>query len=362
MNRNRRLRSLFFLTISAFVMVLCGLLALQWRAHHLAPSGSSQLLFPDLGANLHTVTEIRIETRQDGIINIVFQPLRGWVLTRRGDYPASFDTVRRMLTALTQITTVEPRTARPDWFHYVNLDAPPTGDGTRITVLDSTGHALADLIVGKKADAPDRNNGAYMFVRKTTEQQSWLARSPYDMHISPDNWFERHVIALAPENVAQLEFLPIYGPPYVLRRNAPGHPFDLFGTSRASFIKAPPAMLADYAGKLTDITFTDAGPQGQFLFSSRTAKIRVRTFDGLAVNISVIRIGADYWARIDASSAPGKSQAEKRATDINAMAFDWAFKLKPAQGALFMTSLDGVKRRIAANAKERSKNNPGKQL
>lgn len=357
MKRTRRLRSLSLLAVFALIMVLCGTIALRWRAHHLTPSDTSQLLFPDLGANLHTVTEIRIENRQDGVINIVFQPLRGWVLTRRGDYPASFDSVRRLLTALTQITSVEPRTAKPDWFRYVSLDSPPAGDGTRITVLDSAGHALADLIVGKKAEGPDTAS-SYMFVRKTAEQQSWLARSPYDLHIGPDNWFEHHVIALTPQSISQIEFLPIYGPPYVLRRKARQHPFDLFGTSRASYIKAPPAVLADYVSRLTDISFTDAGPQSQFMFSSRAAKIRIRTFDGLAVNVSVIRIGADYWARIDASSAPGKSQAEKRATDINAMAFDWAFKLKPAQGALFLTSLDGVKRRIAAARAEKKPTQP----
>lgn len=347
-----RPRLLIFLAIAAFAMLLLGVLAIQWHIRHAAAHATPHLLFADLSSNLHNVTAIRIETKRDGIVDVTFLPLRGWVLTKRGDYPASFDTVRRLLSALTQMTTIEPKTARPDWFHYVDLDAPPEGAGTRISVFDGSGHTLADLIVGKRTDTPI-NGPVTLFVRKANEQQSWLVHSPSDLHIELDDWFERHAIALDQRQVAQIEFMPLYGPPYILRRTAPGQPFDLFGTVRANFIKAPPQPLADYADKLTNIPFTDAGPQGQFVFTSRTAKIRIRTFNGLMVNIEVIRIGADYWARIDASAAPGRPAAEKQATAINAMAFDWAFKLRPAQGAIFLTSLDGLKRRIALATAEK---------
>ena len=46
---------------------------------------------------------------------------------QRGNYPADFDEVRHTLIGLAALETIEPKTARADWLHYVGLDTPPKG-------------------------------------------------------------------------------------------------------------------------------------------------------------------------------------------------------------------------------------------
>ncbi len=47
------------------------------------------------------------------------------MLPGRNDYPASYETVNKTLVGLAALQTIEPKTSRPDWLHYIGLDAPP---------------------------------------------------------------------------------------------------------------------------------------------------------------------------------------------------------------------------------------------
>jgi hypothetical protein len=67
-----------------------------------------------------------------------------------------------------------------------------------------------------------------------------------------------------------------------------------------------------------------------------------KTFDGLAVTLSVQKSGAEYWATISADADPGRADAAKEAARINAHAAGWAYKLPAYKGQLFMTTLDSL--------------------
>lgn len=337
-----RRRNLAVLAALALVSVLLAILALDRRAAEVAPKYPPQAYFPGLAAKLGEVTRIHIESRKSGAFDVTFVPMKGWVLPGRSNYPASFEEVRKTLVGLAALQTIEPKTARPDWFHYVDLEAPPKGDGVLLSLSGDKGRILAALIVGKSVDIGDASELVGLFVRKPGETQSWLVSSPFAPHASPSGWLKRNIVDVDRARIQEVEVRPMSGPAYTVRRDKPSDTdFALTPIPRGrepADASAPGAA----ASALADFSFDDIQPAGNLDFENQASRTVTRTFDGLIVGVDVVKQGSDYWARVFAGAAPGKPDAAKEARDINANAQGWAYKLPAFKGAQFMVSLDSL--------------------
>ena len=337
-----RRRNLAVLAALALASVLLALLALDRRAAEVAPKYPPQAYFPGLAAKLGEVTRIHIESRKSGAFDVTFAPTKGWVLPGRSNYPASFEEVRKTLVGLAALQTIEPKTARPDWFHYVDLDAPPKGGGVLISLSDDKGRVLAALIVGKSEDIGDASESVGLFVRKPGETQSWLVSSPFAPHASPSGWLKRNIVDVDRARIEEVEVRPLSGPAYTVRRDKPSDTgFALASVPRGREL-ADPGGPDGVASTLADFSFDDIQPAGNLDFDSQASRTVTKTFDGLVVGVDVVKQGPDYWARVFAGAAPGKSDAAKEARDINASAQGWAYRLPAYKGAQFMASLDSL--------------------
>lgn len=319
---------------TALSLLLAGL-ALQWRAGITAPRETPRPLLPGFAEHMREATSIRIATRDGGTVEIAFLPMKGWVLPAHDNYPASFDTVRRLLNGLAALDIVEPKTARPDWFGYINLVPPPQGGGTLLTVRDGKGATLASLIFGKSADAG--SGGTKVFVRKADENQSWLARLPAPLPFALDEWMDKALVSVERNRIARVEFSPASGPAFTLVRDSPDAPDFHFRALPHGREPSPEAV--DAAGAaLVAFAFDDVRPRAKLDFSGG-AHVVTRTFDGLSVVVDVVREDDAYWARLYAAAAAG-SEADEEARTINTKAYGWAYRLPAAEGAAFTATLE----------------------
>jgi hypothetical protein len=336
-----RRRNLTILAALAFVSVLLAALALDRRADEVAPKYPPQAYFPGLAANLGEITRIHIESRKSGAFDVTFVPAKGWVLPGRSNYPASFEEVRKTLVGLAALQTIEPKTARPDWFHYVDLDAPPKGGGVLISLSDDKDRMLAALIVGKSEDIGDVTESVGLFVRKPGETQSWLVSSPFTPQASPSGWLKKNIVDVDRARIQEVEVRPLSGPAYTVRRDKPSDMnFVLTPMPRGRELADPGAPGVDSA--LTDFSFDDIQLAANLDFENQASRTVTRTFDGLIVGVDVVKQGSDYWARVSADAAPGKSDAGKEARDINASAQGWAYRLPAYKGAVFASTLESL--------------------
>ena len=341
-SRDPHRRNLVILAVLAFVSVLLAIGALDRRAAEVAPKYPPQAFFPGLADKLDDVTRIHVESRKNGAFDVTFVPMKGWVLPGRSNYPASFEEVRKTLVGLAALQTVEPKTARPDWFHYIDLDSPPEGDGTAISLSDDKGHVLAKLIVGKSQDMGDATNSVGLFVRKPGETQSWLVESSFAPHASQSDWLKKNIVDVDRTRIQEVDVRPPSGPTYSVRRDKPSDTnFALTPMPRGRELSDPSAP-DNVGGALTDFSFEDIQPGGNLDFDNQAWRVVTRTFDGLIVSVDVIKQGSDSWARIYADAEPGKAEAAKEAHDINDNAQGWAYKLPSFKGARFMTPLENL--------------------
>ena len=349
-----RRRNLALLAALAFFSVVFAAVALAWRADEVAPKNTPQALFPGLAGKLDDVTRIHIVSKKNGAFDVVFVPMKGWVLPGRGNYPASFEEVRKTLVGLAALETIEPKTARANWLHYLDLDAPPNGAGVLISLADDKNRVLASLIVGKSEDIGEASENVGLFVRQPGQMQSWLVSSPFAPHAAQSDWLKKNIVELDRSRIQSVDVRPLTGPSYSVSRDKPGDTdFALtpMPHGRELTDSSAPAVVAS---ALADFSFTDVQPVGNFDFDGQAWRNVTHTFDGLIVNVDVVRLGTDVWARINAFALPGKPDSAKEAREIDEAAQGWAFKLPAYKGAAFTTALDSMLKPVEAsrNAKK----------
>lgn len=345
-----RRRNLAVMAGIALVMVVLAVLALVQQSREVEPHYTPQAFFPGLASEVRDIAHIHIASKS-GSVDVAFKPERGWVITNHDDYPAAFDKVRETVVALAGLETIEPKTARADWLHYLDLDAPPKGDGVAITLEDGQGHPLADIVTGKTEDIGDPSGAVGLFVRRADSDQSWLVRSVFQPKPDFKEWLDKQVLDVEASRVQQVDVNPVTGPSFEVRRDKPS-------VANLALVDIPKGREIAYQGAadgvastISGFTFDDVRPARNFDFSDgHAARLVARTFDGLVVTVHTIKQGDDYWATVSADAQPGKSEAQRQARMIDTRASGWAYKLPSYKGQQLMTTLEGLLKPLPTKA------------
>lgn len=337
-----RRRNLVVLALIAAVMVVLAVLALFHQSSEGAPHYTPRSFLPGLASQVRDVARMRLVSKS-GTVDVLFKPDRGWIVASHHGYPASFEKVRETLVGLAAMQTIEPKTSRPDWLHFLDLTAPPKGDGTEITLQDGHGRTLASVITGKNEDIGDPSGALGLFVRRADSNQSWLVRSVFTPKTVPVEWLDKQVVDVDTSKIQQADINPINGPSYELRRDKPSDPdLKLVNLPQGREVSYPGA--ADgIAGTISNFTFDDLKPARDFDFSDgHAARLVARTFDGLVVTVQATKQGQDFWATVSADAPSGKPEAQRQARAIDSRASGWAYKLPPYKGQQIMTTLESL--------------------
>ncbi|HEX3673552.1 MAG TPA: DUF4340 domain-containing protein [Rhizomicrobium sp.] len=338
--KDPRRRNLAILAAAAIVFVLLAVLAIHVKQGEVTPHYTEQSFFPDLVSHVRQIATIRVQSKR-GTFDVTFKPYKGWVIPSHNDYPASYEQIKETMVGFAALLTIEPKTARAEWLHYVNLDAPPKGNGVEITFLDYKGHTLAAMIVGKSVDIGDPSGQIGLFVRKPDSDQSWLVKSPVEFKSDPADWMDKSVMDVDRARIAETDVDPIGTPPFDTRREKQSDPDFAVTDIPTGRELADPGAADAVATAISAFTFDDARPSKDFDFAD-AARLISHTFDGLIVTVETLKRDDGYWATVSAEAAPGKPDAAREAREIDAHAAGWAYKLPAAEGQLFMTTLESL--------------------
>jgi Domain of unknown function (DUF4340) len=335
-----RRRNLAILGVLAVLLAIWAVVALWQQSAQLAAKYNPTPMFPGLPHQANNVKHVHIASKS-GSFDVAFKPNKGWVVSSRNDFPASFAEVNRTVVGLATLQTLEPKTARADWLQYLDLDAPPKGNGVLITLLDAQGHTLASVITGKTVDIGDQSGASGIYVRKADSTQSWLAKSVFQPKTDPTEWYDKNLVDIDRNRIAETDVTPVGSPAYAVKRDKPKDAdFKLVNLPAGRELSYPGAT-DNVGAAVVGLTFDDAKPANGMDFS-KAWKLVTRTFDGLTVTIQATQQGQDYWALISAEAAPGKPKAAREAAAINAKTSGWAYKLPSYKGQQLMTKLDSL--------------------
>jgi hypothetical protein len=243
------------------------------------------LLLPDLSRSLGKIARLEMLTGDE---HVIIEPRANgqWVVANYHDFPVKFPLLRQMIVGLAGLTLLEERTTRPEWHHYLDLVAPEEGGAARRYILyGKDGGTIADILVGKPAAYAAVSGEARFYVRRSGENQSYLAKGIIPDISTRRAWLDDEILSLERERIAFVDMAPNEGPPYRLERLPGGGDFAL-NTLPQGRVARPASALNAVAGALVGLSFLQVTPVDQIDFKN-AAHARYATKDGLVIDVFV---------------------------------------------------------------------------
>ncbi len=176
------------------------------------------LAFPGLAPRLANAQ--KIELTRHGQATTLNRDGDTWRIEQSGGYPARGERIHELLTGLTELRLVEERTADPARYADIGVDDPAREGSTaaQLRVLDGQGGVIAELILGRRRVRTQGNVPESIYVRRPSEQKSWLAEGRMVADADPQLWINRDIATLAPDRLRRVEISRTGEPPLVLAR------------------------------------------------------------------------------------------------------------------------------------------------
>ncbi|MBN9084712.1 MAG: hypothetical protein BGP04_25860 [Rhizobiales bacterium 62-17] len=310
-------------TLLGVVAALC--VAGTWAALRTAPQGIAadrrgEPVFPQLINQANTVAAITI---RDNDKPFTVERRDNGFFDKASGYPAKPEAFRDIVAGMISLAYEESKTSDPQ--RYADLGLADAGQaektGRQVTLTDSKGATLADIIVGNRDMTVGGARGG-TFVRFPKEPQTWLARGEVRVPVPNTAWFEINLLNLNKDALAKLE----------LRGGGLDDVTLVSATKGADLtLQAPPAGREAEAGKLMrlsfmvdPISFQDVRkPTGDVKAGGRT--LTAYGHNGLKLTVTSVGDLADGWVRISAEGT--NEESNKQAEALKPKIDGFEFKL-----------------------------------
>lgn len=298
------------------------------------------LVLPDLGQRLQSVDRVTMVRGTQKVT--LTRAANNWRVEEKGDWPADATRVRHLLLGLAELRYVEPKTREPTLYARLGVEdaGKPDSKSTLITVADTEGKLMADVIAGKSKYDELGGGDDGLYLRKPGDVQSWLVRGSLDLAGDNGVWLDKTLFDVPAATVKEAVFVAANGEAVAIVRAAAGDKLHLATPTPKGKKLKDGNPLAEPAGALASLELADVQPATAFaLPQSGIAHARFTTFDDLTVTLDIADRDKTSWVRI---AATGSGAAAAKAQAINAKVHGWLFAFPDYKTGLFKTTLAGL--------------------
>ncbi len=324
------------LAATAAVSLAAAIIIYGSRSNWAVPSESAGKMFPSLQGDAGKIARLSI-TQGDKTL-VIEKSGDQWLMKSRDGYPAATDKVRALLVSLTEANLLEPKTQRPDRFALLEVDDPTakTSNARLIKIEDASGATLAEIIAGKRRLGQEAAAGEGTYVRRPTENQSWLASTTITGGASLRDWATPRVFEVDGPKVARLTVEVQGEQPYDIKRTEDGaHELEAVPAGKKikyvnmidNIVEASAFLDLESVRKASEVAGGEAGT------------VSFQTTDGLKIKFKVRREKDAAWATIEAS---GEGDAKKQADEIQTRAKGWEFEIAPSKVETMLKKRDDL--------------------
>jgi hypothetical protein len=298
----RNIKTIVILGLVTLVVILA---ALFIQEPPTVIEGSGDLMFPDMGARVNDANEIKV-SHQSATVTVVRRD-HSWVVLEKSNYPAAEDRVRQYLIGLAQLRRLEPKTRNPG--RYVELGLDDIGEkntkSAHVSVTDSDGGKIADLIVGDRRPAKSDPSKSELFVRVQDDPQSWLVEGKLPNYYTTTDWLDKTILKLDRKRIREVKIIHEDGEEVAMRRqDKTANDFQLLNVPKQAKVKST-FSINSIANAFADLTLDDVLPQTEKKIATGTGlRAELTTFDGLRIIMETVKNDDDTYARFIANFDP----------------------------------------------------------
>jgi hypothetical protein len=293
--------------ILALVAVILAVLAIVGQRRNdtasIAGESAGTLLLPALAGRLDAVGQVLIDGGGDKRLVTLERTDDAWSVDERDGYPADTKKLNALLIALSEARIVEEKTANPDFYSRLGVEAidNPDAGGLRLTlVADDDQYAV---VLGDAYGNDER------YARLPESERSVLVDKNPDVSRDPSDWVLKQIVSVAGKRVQRVEIMHADGERLVIRKESPDE-------TNFTVDNIPEGRELQYAsiGNVTGTVLQDL----QLEAVARRADDRPEpdvvskffTFDGLVVTASAASMDDDeHWLTFNASFDPDQAAA-----------------------------------------------------
>lgn len=286
-----------------------------------------------LSESVDRTTRIVVTTRS-GRLTVEKSATGGWRLRERGGHPVAEATVKRALASLAALRATRMMTRNPERMEALALGDPTEGGaGVRVQIEDARGARLSDVVLGFSPQ------GA-VYARRGADMQSFAVNGAPLRFDTPGVWLDLSPLKLERADLRSVAVSPEPGPAYVLVRASADDRFRFAPPFDALEEVAPVGMSATANAVLT-ASPSDLAPASS-LGLPPIGRVRLETFDGLAVAVEIFGGGEQRWMALSATALTPDAVA--RAEALNRAAAPWVYRITDLDARTMLSPLETLVR------------------
>ncbi len=313
--------------MGAIAVVLIGAALLMSQRHSHAPPQTGQHVFPGLMSKINDVSEIEVKTKT-GTITIVRKG-DAWTVKEKHDYPANMQKIRETVVGLGELKVLEAKTKKPELYDKLGLeDVEAEGSvSTEITLKDSAGATMVDVIVGKQQPSKGSLGQDEVYIRKSGDSQTWLAIGKFSVEKIPNEWLDKDFLEVEAKRVRHVTITHPGGAKLVLEKESPDEQdFNVTNLPKGKEVQSQFAV-NNIVSTVTSLALDDVAPASEISFEDpAVVTATFETFDGLEGTVKLLRKDEKNYVKVSAvfnadliwkPKPEEKSETEKQGEEEN---------------------------------------------
>jgi hypothetical protein len=317
-----RQRGLTLLSVTTLIFVVLAVVTIATGDRGVSRAAPGERAFPALASELDDVTSVGL--KRDTLALTFVRDGDGWLVAEKGDYPAAAGKVRQIVLAMADMTLVEPKTQKAEFYPRLEVEDPGDGKSSLVTIKDKAGTALAELIVGKRRYDRLGTGSDGIYIRKPGDTQAWLARGSLEFSDQASSWLDRRILDIPEKRIAKVTLTQPDGAKLVISRPKPEDKFTVEDAPDDAKFKSETAT-SEPAMALETLDLDDVKPAAEMPISDKDAvTASFVTFDGLTVEAKLLDRDNLHWVAL---TAAGSGSAETEAKQIADKVSRWAYAI-----------------------------------
>jgi hypothetical protein len=298
-----KLKTLSTLAVIAAVLIIVAVFMAEQQEPGAPPT--NQPVFPELKTVINDVTELSVAT-QGGTITLHRQE-DTWRVREKHDYPADFGTVRETLIGLAELTTLEPKTRKPELYEKLGLqDVEAEGSlSTGVTLKDATGNAVATAILGNDRPAQGKSGYKEIFIRKSGDPQTWLVQGRLTVARNPGQWLDKELTQIETKRVRRLTVIHPDKTRLIVEKAKPADlNYQVANLPEGLEIESQ-FTVNNLVSTVTSLSLDDVKPRSEVPFDDQPVVTAMfETFDGLQGTVQLLPKDEKNYVTISATFNP----------------------------------------------------------
>ena len=260
-------------------------------------------LVAGLADHLNDVSRLVVTTANKNTVVTLARQDGNWVVAEKGGYAADVGKLREYLLKLADAKLVEKKTAKPE--RYADLGVSDISDAqAKGVAIQIEGLSAPTSFIAGNYNA----QGGGTYVRRSGEEQSWLAGGNLIPDKEPANWLRKDLANIPSERIASVTITQADGKVLRVFKDKASDPHYTIADLPKGREPSSEFAANGLASVLAELKLDDVAPSSDIAVPDEVTTVRYATFDGVIVEARTWQVADQHYVALSAAEDVERAQ------------------------------------------------------